>query len=149
MRSTKEAQNPVDRYHVRLSRRTISNSSGGTYVRAWLFDVGALLGVTLDDSIFSPPLRTRLTKSRTVRPCHLVAAMISASVAPLARFIMAMTSAFLIARSAFDLLAWPARKAFALGERNWRPGSFFYLPDKMSLTLSTYTVVMCARYEVR
>ena len=60
----------------------------------------------LDDSIFSPPLLPKiLTKPRTVWACHLVAAMISASVAPLARFIKAMTSTFLLARSAFGLLA--------------------------------------------
>src|SRR5580704_2815378 len=53
-----------------------------------------------------------LTKPRTVCACHSVAAMISASVAPLARFINAMTSAFLLARCAFGLpatfLAGPA-----------------------------------------
>src|ERR1700676_3286558 len=68
----------------------------------------------LDDSIFSPPLLPRmLTKPRTVCGCHLVAAMISASVAPLARFISAMTSAFLLARSAFNVVAgFLARLAF-------------------------------------
>src|ERR1035438_3260037 len=60
----------------------------------------------LDESIFSPPLLPRmLTNPRTVCACHSVAAMISASVAPLARFIRAMTSAFLFARSVFGLLA--------------------------------------------
>src|SRR5271170_3811796 len=68
----------------------------------------------LDESIFSPPLLPRmLTKPRTVCACHFVAAMISASVAPLARFISAITSAFLLARSALGLLAgFPARAAF-------------------------------------
>jgi hypothetical protein len=60
----------------------------------------------LDDSIYSPPLLPRmLTKPRTVCACHLVTAMISASVAPLARFISAMTSALLLARSALGLVA--------------------------------------------
>src|SRR5579864_267660 len=60
----------------------------------------------LDDSIFSPPLLPRmLTKPRTVCGSHPVAFTISASVAPLARFIIAMTSAFLLVRSAFGLLA--------------------------------------------
>src|SRR5450432_3059856 len=60
----------------------------------------------LDDSIFSPPLLPKmLTKPRTVCACHSVAAIISARVAPLARFIIAMTSAFLLLRSATGLLA--------------------------------------------
>jgi hypothetical protein len=46
-----------------------------------------------------------LTKPRTVCGCQPVAFMISGSVAPLARFIIAMTSAFLLARSAFGLVA--------------------------------------------
>src|SRR5580698_9433568 len=59
-----------------------------------------------DDSIFSPPLLPRmLTKPRTVWACQPVAAMISASVAPFARFINATTSAFLLARSALGLPA--------------------------------------------
>jgi hypothetical protein len=68
----------------------------------------------LDESILSPPLLPRmLTKPRTVCACHLVAAMISANVAPLARFIRAMTSAFLLARSAFGLpAAFLTRAAF-------------------------------------
>ena len=44
-----------------------------------------------------------LTKPRTVWACQPVAAMISANVAPLARFIKATTSAFLLARSSFGL----------------------------------------------
>src|SRR5580692_11138144 len=57
-----------------------------------------------------------LTKPRTVCACHSVAAMISASVAPLARFIIAITSAFLLARSALGLLAgFQARPAFFAG----------------------------------
>jgi hypothetical protein len=60
----------------------------------------------LDDSIFSPPLLPRmLTKPRTVCGCQPVAFMISGRVAPLARFIIAMTSAFLLARSAFGFAA--------------------------------------------
>src|SRR5258707_728423 len=41
-----------------------------------------------------------LTKPRTVCFCQAVSSMISVSVAPLARFIIAMTSAFLLVRSA-------------------------------------------------
>ncbi|HTR39042.1 MAG TPA: hypothetical protein VMH80_24365 [Bryobacteraceae bacterium] len=44
-----------------------------------------------------------LTKPRTVWACQPVAAMISADVAPLARFIKATTPAFLLARSSFGL----------------------------------------------
>jgi hypothetical protein len=44
-----------------------------------------------------------LTKPRTVCACQPVAAIISASVAPLARFIIAMTSAFLFVPSDFGL----------------------------------------------
>src|ERR1700686_5254550 len=68
-----------------------------------------------EDSIFSPPLLPRmLTKPRTVCFCQPVAFTISVSVAPLTRFIMATTSAFLLARSAagFDCLA---RGAFFAG----------------------------------
>jgi len=46
-----------------------------------------------------------LTKPRTVWACQPVAAMISANVAPLARFIKATTSAFLLVGSAFGLPA--------------------------------------------
>src|SRR5258708_19489381 len=46
-----------------------------------------------------------LTKPRTVCACQLVTDMISASVAPLARFIIAMTSAFLLVASDFGLPA--------------------------------------------
>ena len=59
-----------------------------------------------DDSIFSPPLLPRmLTKPRTVWACQPVAFIISANVAPLARLIMAITSAFLLVRSALGLPA--------------------------------------------
>src|SRR5579863_8671183 len=44
-----------------------------------------------------------LTKPRMVCGCQPVASMISASVVPLARFISAITSAFLLARSAVGL----------------------------------------------
>ncbi len=68
-----------------------------------------------EDSIFSPPLLPRmLTKPRTVCGCQPVAFMISANVAPLARFISVITSAFLLARSAFGLL-FLARLAFFRG----------------------------------
>src|SRR2546429_2118661 len=54
----------------------------------------------LEDSIFSPPLLPRmLTKPRTVCACQPVACMISSSVTPLARLIIAITSAFLLLRS--------------------------------------------------
>jgi hypothetical protein len=71
----------------------------------------------LDDSIFSPPLLPRmLTKPRTVCGCQPVAFMISASVAPLARFISAITSAFLLVRSVFGLpVGFLARFAFFAG----------------------------------
>src|SRR5258706_9969917 len=56
--------------------------------------------VLFEDSIFSPPLLpSRLTKPRIVCFCQPVASTIWASVAPLARFIIAMTSAFLLLRS--------------------------------------------------
>ena len=68
----------------------------------------------LDDSIFSPPLLPRmLTNPRTVCGCHPVAFMISGKAAPFARFIIAMTSAFLLVRPAGGLLAiFLARPAF-------------------------------------
>src|SRR5271167_2890249 len=54
----------------------------------------------MGDSIFSPPLLAGiLMKPRTVSACHSLAAMIFANVAPLARFIIAITSALLPARS--------------------------------------------------
>jgi len=60
---------------------------------------------------FLPPLLPRmLTKPRTVCGCQPVAFIISASVAPLARFISAITSAFLLARSVFGLAAFFARR---------------------------------------
>src|SRR5882757_9060303 len=46
-----------------------------------------------------------LTKPRTVCACQLVDFIISANVAPLARFIIAMTSAFLLVPSDFGLPA--------------------------------------------
>src|ERR1035438_2499892 len=46
-----------------------------------------------------------LMNPRTVCACQLVTSMISAKVAPLARCIIAITSAFLLARSAVDLRA--------------------------------------------
>src|SRR2546421_11584124 len=53
-----------------------------------------------EDSAVWPPLLPRmLTKPRTVCFCQPVASIISASVAPLARFIIAITSAFLLLRS--------------------------------------------------
>src|ERR1700737_2297309 len=57
-----------------------------------------------------------LTNPRTVCGCQPVAFMISANVTPLARFIMAITSAFLLVRSALDLpAAFLARAAFFAG----------------------------------
>src|SRR5450432_2610141 len=46
-----------------------------------------------------------LTKPRTVWACHFIAAIISANVAPLERFNIAITSAFLLARCDFGLPA--------------------------------------------
>src|ERR1700693_363401 len=70
-----------------------------------------------EDSIFSPPLLPRmLTKPLMVCGCQSLAFTISASVAPLARFIIAMTSAFLLARSTFGLpAAFLTRPAFFAG----------------------------------
>lgn len=61
-----------------------------------------------------------LTKPRTVCFCLPVASTISASVAPLAEFIMAMTSVFSFARSTAGLAAafWPAWPSL----RTSRPG---------------------------
>src|SRR5215469_12799192 len=50
-----------------------------------------------------------LTKPRTVCACQFIAPMISFSVAPLERFIIAMTSAFLLLRSTFCLAFFLAR----------------------------------------
>ena len=74
-----------------------------------------------DDSIFSPPLLPKiLTKPRTVCACQPVVAMISASVAPLARFIMVMTSAFLLPPASGLFCARARRGALA--------GDFFPFP---------------------
>ena len=55
----------------------------------------------LDDSTFAPPLLpSMLTNPRTVCFCQPVTPTISASVATFARFIIAITSAFLLLRSA-------------------------------------------------
>jgi hypothetical protein len=55
-------------------------------------------------------------EARTVCGCQPVAFMISASVTPLARFIIAITSAFLLVRSAFGLAAaFLARPTFFAG----------------------------------
>ena len=67
-----------------------------------------------DDAIFSPPLLpSKLTKPRTVCGCQPVAVMISARVAPLARFNLAITSAFLLVRSVFGAICF--RLAVLLG----------------------------------
>jgi Protein of unknown function (DUF1579) len=56
------------------------------------------------DSMLWPPLLPRmLTKPRTVCFCQPVVSIISASVTPFARFIIAITSAFLLLRSAAGL----------------------------------------------
>src|ERR1700719_1080225 len=60
----------------------------------------------LDDStLVSPFLPRTLTKPRTVCFCQPVADTISSSVAPVGRVIMAITSAFLLLRSAAGLWA--------------------------------------------
>src|SRR5579864_972102 len=79
--------------------------------------------VFFEDSIFSPPLLPRrLTNPRTVCACQPVVSMTSASVTPFARFIIAITSAFLFVRSlafgadlarAGDFLPFAAFVAFA------------------------------------
>ena len=75
----------------------------------------------LEDSIFSPPLLPRmLTNPRTVCRCQPVAFMISSSVAPFARCIIAITSAFLLVRSAFGL-----RAAFLAGAAFFAAFAFF------------------------
>src|SRR5579864_4630722 len=80
----------------------------------------------LDDSIFSPPLLPRmLTKPRTVCGCQPVAFMISGNVAPFARFIIAITSAFLLVRSAFGLAAGFLARAAFFGGLAFLPGLRF------------------------
>jgi Protein of unknown function (DUF3738) len=78
-----------------------------------------------EDSIFSPPLLPRrLTKPRTVCACQPVASLIWASVAPLARFIIAITSAFLLRRASWSpcflaAAAFFAALAFFAGLAPW------------------------------
>ena len=96
----------------------------------------------LDDSIIPPPLLPRmLTKPSTVCACHFVTAMISASIAPLARFNSAMTSAFLLARSALGRekqqgnssdIVLRLHQADIGG--NWRVRVLFYVPDKTGVS---------------
>src|SRR5260370_29944128 len=63
-----------------------------------------------------PLLPRMLTNPRTVCGCQPVAFTISGRVAPLARFISAITSAFLLVRSAFGLAAgFLARPDFFAG----------------------------------
>ena len=62
----------------------------------------ALIVSLIKPTILSPRW---LTNPRTVCGRQPVAFMISGSIAPLARFIIAMTSAFLLLRSAFGLAA--------------------------------------------
>src|ERR1051325_8489405 len=65
-----------------------------------------------DDSTFSPPLLPRmLMNPRTVCACQPVASMISASVAPFARCIIAIISAFLLLRASVARFCVPARRA--------------------------------------
>jgi hypothetical protein len=71
----------------------------------------------LAESIFSPPLLLRmLTKPRTVCFCQPVASMISGRVAPLARFIKAITSAFLLAPDSVAPFAVRARREALVGD---------------------------------
>jgi len=70
----------------------------------------------LDDSISSPALLPKiLTKPCTVCFCQPVASTISASVTPFARFIIAMTSAFLLLRSSVAAFCAVARLAGLAG----------------------------------
>src|SRR5215471_2758696 len=70
------------------------------YLILWVRSPSAVL----DDSTFSLPLLPRmLMNPRTVWACDSVAVMISASVASLVRLIIAITAAFLLARSACGL----------------------------------------------
>src|SRR5580704_9974301 len=87
-----------------------------------------------DESTFWPPLLPRmLTKPRTVCFCQPVASTISARVTPLVRFIIAITSAFLLLRAsvapffARGALAAFARLApfLALGAPFFRLAPFF------------------------
>jgi hypothetical protein len=79
----------------------------------------------LEDSMLWPPLLPRmLTNPRTVCFCHPVACIISVSVAPLARLIIAITSAFLLLRSeALTPVGWP--EAFLADFPALRGGSGF------------------------
>src|SRR5450759_3274720 len=70
--------------------------------------------VLREDSIFSPLLLpSRLTKPRTVCACQPVASLIWGSVTPLARFIIAITSAFLLRRASWSLPFLAAAAFFA------------------------------------
>ena len=91
----------------------------------------------LEDSILWPPLLPRmLTNPRTVCFCHPVACIISASVAPLARLIIAITSAFLWLRGeALSPLGWPdaflAALTFLAGFPAVRAASGFSAADSL------------------
>ena len=77
----------------------------------------ALPGGVLRGFDFCPPLLPRmLTKPRTVCFCQPVASMISARVAPLARFIIAITSAFLFVRDSFAPFCARARRGALAGD---------------------------------
>jgi hypothetical protein len=70
-----------------------------------------------EEAIFSPPLLpSTLTKPRTVCFCHPVASTISANVTPFARFIIAITSAFLLVRASVAPFCARARREVLAGD---------------------------------
>src|ERR1700736_3203539 len=100
-RPTKQA-----RSRLGVTEAACLQESGGVYlVTLYVRSPAAFL----EDSMLWPPLLPRmLTNPRTVCFCHPVACIISVSVAPLARLIIAMTSAFLLLRSeAFSPVGLP------------------------------------------
>jgi hypothetical protein len=122
----------------------LSGWGGGYFVILYVRSPAAFL----DESILWPPLLPRmLTNPRTVCRCQSVAFMISSRVAPFARCIIAITSAFLLARSPFDLLAsflasvaFFAALAFLAGLRP--PLGFADSGGLLLLSVSIVSVVM-------
>jgi hypothetical protein len=96
-----------------LRRRVYGHSKAGYFAIRYVRSPAAFLA----DSIFSPPLLPRtLTKLRMVCFCQPVASVISATVAPLARFIRAMTSAFLLVRDSVVLFCARASREALRGD---------------------------------
>src|SRR6266404_5536967 len=91
-----------------------------------------------EDSIFSPPLLPRmLTKPRTVCFCQPVVSTISARDAPLARFIMATTTTFLLAPDSVAPFRARARGALAFFLGRGGVGAFLG-PGRALLLGSTF-----------